>query len=185
MLQVIRRRLQNMLTSKAGQPANHVPGFTETPSFYWRTSSFTTSSATPGGYHPLCNPVDTCITDTGRARRYSLRLTPGHQSPLRRISCTITGIMMRTSSLLRALPTSSGRLAASSRVLTTPLVSQNQNVQQQSRQAHAISNPTLANIEKRWEALPPQEQADLWMALRDRMKVDWNELTVQEKKAGV
>ncbi|KAF2225183.1 cytochrome c oxidase polypeptide V [Elsinoe ampelina] len=54
---------------------------------------------------------------------------------------------------------------------------------QQSRSAHAISNPTLANIEKRWEAMPPQEQADLWMALRDRMKVDWHELTVQEKKA--
>jgi cytochrome c oxidase subunit 4 len=32
--------------------------------------------------------------------------------------------------------------------------------------------------------MPPQEQADLWMALRDRMKVNWNELTVQEKKAG-
>lgn len=56
---------------------------------------------------------------------------------------------------------------------------------QQARRAHAISNPTLANIEKRWEAMPPQEQADLWMALRDRMKVDWNELTMQEKKAGM
>jgi cytochrome c oxidase subunit 4 len=55
----------------------------------------------------------------------------------------------------------------------------------QARQAHAISNPTLANIEKRWEAMPPQEQADLWMALRDRMKTDWNQLTVQEKKAGM
>ena len=32
--------------------------------------------------------------------------------------------------------------------------------------------------------MPPQEQADLWMALRDRMKVDWNEMTLQEKKAG-
>nr|OQO23246.1 hypothetical protein B0A51_12847 [Rachicladosporium sp. CCFEE 5018] len=56
-------------------------------------------------------------------------------------------------------------------------------VQQQTRHAHAISNPTLANIEKRWEGMPPQEQADLWMQLRDRMKVDWNEMTVQEKKA--
>lgn len=52
------------------------------------------------------------------------------------------------------------------------------------RAAHAISNPTLANIEKRWEAMPPQEQADLWMALRDRMKSNWAELTLQEKKAG-
>lgn len=49
---------------------------------------------------------------------------------------------------------------------------------------HAISNPTLANIEKRWEGMPLQEQADLWMALRDRMKGSWAELTVQEKKAG-
>ena len=49
--------------------------------------------------------------------------------------------------------------------------------------AHAVSNPTLANIEKRWEQMPPQEQAELWMALRDRMTVDWNELTLQEKKA--
>jgi len=31
--------------------------------------------------------------------------------------------------------------------------------------------------------MPPQEQADLWMALRDRMKADWHELTIQEKKA--
>jgi cytochrome c oxidase subunit 4 len=57
-------------------------------------------------------------------------------------------------------------------------------LQQQIRQAHAISNPTLANIEKRWEDMPPQEQADLWMSLRDRMKVDWKEMTLQEKKAG-
>lgn len=50
---------------------------------------------------------------------------------------------------------------------------------------HAIANPTLAGIEKRWEGLPPQEQADLWMQLRDRMKVDWHEMTLQEKKAGM
>lgn len=49
---------------------------------------------------------------------------------------------------------------------------------------HAISKPTLANIEKRWEDMPLQEQADLWMALRDRMKGSWKELTVQEQKAG-
>ncbi|RDW95351.1 hypothetical protein BP5796_01114 [Coleophoma crateriformis] len=53
----------------------------------------------------------------------------------------------------------------------------------QRRQAHAISSPTLANIEKRWEGMPPQEQADLWMALRDRMKDNWAELTLQEKQA--
>jgi len=56
---------------------------------------------------------------------------------------------------------------------------------QQTRAAteHAIANPTLAGIEKRWESMPPQEQAELWMQLRDRMKVDWHELTLQEKKA--
>lgn len=32
--------------------------------------------------------------------------------------------------------------------------------------------------------MPPQEQADLWMALRDRMKIDWHDLTMAEKKAG-
>lgn len=56
---------------------------------------------------------------------------------------------------------------------------------QQCRKASVISSPTLANIEKRWEEMPPQEQADLWMALRDRMKVDWKEMTLQEKKAGM
>jgi cytochrome c oxidase subunit 4 len=57
---------------------------------------------------------------------------------------------------------------------------------QQARAAsdHAIANPTLAGIEKRWEAMPPQEQAELWMQLRDRMKVDWHQMTLQEKKAG-
>jgi cytochrome c oxidase subunit 4 len=56
---------------------------------------------------------------------------------------------------------------------------------QQTRSAseHAIANPTLAGIEKRWEGMPPQEQADLFMQLRDRMKVDWHEMTLQEKKA--
>lgn len=48
----------------------------------------------------------------------------------------------------------------------------------------ALSNPTLSNIEKRWEGMPLQEQADLWMALRDRMKGSWTDLTLQEKKAG-
>ncbi len=32
--------------------------------------------------------------------------------------------------------------------------------------------------------MPPTEQAELWMALRDRMKENWAELTTQEKKAG-
>ncbi|KAK5071651.1 Cytochrome c oxidase subunit 5B, mitochondrial [Lithohypha guttulata] len=61
-----------------------------------------------------------------------------------------------------------------------PVTSQSR---QSTRSAHAISNPTLAGIEKRWEGMPPQEQAELWMQLRDRMKVNWNEMTLQEKKA--
>nr|POF17561.1 cytochrome c oxidase polypeptide 5, mitochondrial [Quercus suber] len=97
---------------------------------------------------------------------YRRRLSP-YLSTLFRV-----GKMMRTTPLLRALPTTS-RLTATRTI--APLV--------QARHAHAISNPTLANIEKRWDAMPPQEQADLWMALRDRMKTDWNELTLQEKKA--
>ena len=60
-----------------------------------------------------------------------------------------------------------------------------QHQQKRAATAHAISNPTLAQIEKRWEGMPPQEQADLWMALRDRMKNDWHELTLQERKAGM
>jgi cytochrome c oxidase subunit 4 len=59
----------------------------------------------------------------------------------------------------------------------------NAGYQQRKATTHAISNPTLANIEKRWEEMPPQEQAELWMALRDRMKVNWHEMTMQEKKA--
>jgi cytochrome c oxidase subunit 4 len=68
-----------------------------------------------------------------------------------------------------------------------PQVEQKSIAPQQTRASseHAIANPTLAGIEKRWEAMPPQEQADLWMQLRDRMKVDWHQMTVQEKKAGM
>jgi cytochrome c oxidase subunit 4 len=87
--------------------------------------------------------------------------------------------MLRTTPLLRQLPATlqSTRTAAASFA--------RQSSHQQIRCAHAISNPTLANIEKRWEAMPPSEQAELWMALRDRMKVDWKDLTMQEKKAGM
>lgn len=77
--------------------------------------------------------------------------------------------------MLRTPITRAVGTAARSAVIARPV---------QSRAAHAISNPTLANIERRWEAMPPQEQADVWMALRDRMKTNWAELTLQEKKAG-
>ncbi|WEW56363.1 Cytochrome c oxidase subunit 5B, mitochondrial [Emydomyces testavorans] len=90
----------------------------------------------------------------------------------------------------RSIATSAGSIRASPSCLYAR-VSQTARcagvTQQQTRTAssteHAISNPTLAGIEKRWEAMPPQEQAELWMQLRDRMKVDWHEMTMQEKKA--
>ena len=86
--------------------------------------------------------------------------------------------MMRTSasSLLRS---SIRAASASARAPVTTVI-----VPRVAASTHAISNPTLANIEKRWEGLPNTEQAELWMALRDRMKENWAELTLQEKKAG-
>ncbi|KAI1495849.1 cytochrome c oxidase subunit IV [Biscogniauxia marginata] len=80
--------------------------------------------------------------------------------------------MMRTpaTSILRASVRASGIRAATM-------------VPRAAASTHAISNPTLANIEKRWEGMPSTEQAELWMALRDRMKENWAELTLPEKKA--
>ncbi|KAF9878532.1 cytochrome c oxidase subunit v [Colletotrichum karsti] len=67
--------------------------------------------------------------------------------------------------------------------LRAAAASTQQSVIRRAATTHAISNPTLANIEKRWEGMPLQEQAELWMNLRDRMKGPWSELTLQEKKA--
>lgn len=93
-------------------------------------------------------------------------------------------------SLPRAAPSSSSFRGPSIRTAfrlpkpTLPICTVDARRQQtRSVAAHAISNPTLADIEKRWEGMPPQEQADLWMALRDRMKRDWHEMTLQERKA--
>lgn len=89
-------------------------------------------------------------------------------------------------SVARAVPRSSSALSARTFRPIACLNAQPQS-QTQIRAAsdHAISNPTLAGIEKRWEVMPPQEQAELWMQLRDRMKVDWHQMTLQEKKAGM
>ncbi|PTD08347.1 Cytochrome c oxidase polypeptide 5, mitochondrial [Fusarium culmorum] len=76
------------------------------------------------------------------------------------------------------LRTSATNLLRKSLVRSTPALAS------RAASTHAISNPTLANIEKRWEGMPLQEQAELWMALRDRMQSNWTELTLQEKKAG-
>ncbi|EGU85159.1 hypothetical protein FOXB_04337 [Fusarium oxysporum f. sp. conglutinans Fo5176] len=75
------------------------------------------------------------------------------------------------------LRTSASNLLRKSLVRSTPALAS------RAASTHAISNPTLANIEKRWEGMPLQEQAELWMALRDRMQSNWTELTLQEKKA--
>lgn len=103
---------------------------------------------------------------------------------------TMSSTMLR--SLSRAAPGSASLRLHSNRlqIQSTQLPAATcllQGRQEQRRHAgiHAISNPTLAGIEKRWEAMPPQEQADLWMALRDRMKTNWHEMTLQEKKAGM
>jgi len=80
-------------------------------------------------------------------------------------------------SIARAAPRSPAAIRAG------PIASVNA-IQARFASEHAISNPTLAGIEKRWEGMPPQEQAELWMSLRDRMKVDWHQMTLHEKKAG-
>lgn len=74
------------------------------------------------------------------------------------------------------------RTQAASRVVRQALA--RTHTQVRGNATRALSNPTLNNIEKRWESMPLQEQAELWMALRDRMQGSWKELTQQEKKAG-
>ncbi|KAG7428713.1 Cytochrome c oxidase polypeptide 5 [Fusarium oxysporum f. sp. raphani] len=59
------------------------------------------------------------------------------------------------------LRTSASNLLRKSLVRSTPALAS------RAASTHAISNPTLANIEKRWEGMPLQEQAELWMALRE------------------
>lgn len=84
---------------------------------------------------------------------------------------------------LRTYRTASSPLAALNARPQTEVKSLAGRQQTRASSEHAISNPTLASIEKRWESMPPQEQAELWMQLRDRMKTDWHNLTLQEKKA--
>ncbi|KAL1409628.1 Cytochrome c oxidase subunit 5B, mitochondrial [Vanrija albida] len=43
--------------------------------------------------------------------------------------------------------------------------------------------PLLANIEASWSKLPSAEQFEVYQQLEDIQKKDWNELTVDEKKA--
>ena len=75
------------------------------------------------------------------------------------------------------------RMSSSRTLVRTAATAAKPSTLSRAASAQAISNPTLANIEKRWEGMPPSEQAELWMALRDRQKDNWNELTLAEKKA--
>jgi cytochrome c oxidase subunit 4 len=90
---------------------------------------------------------------------------------------------MLRSSLLRAGRSTSSLTSATTALRASRVSPAAACVAQARQSSHAISNPTLANIEKRWEEMEPQEQAELWMSLKDRMKSDWHELTMQEKKA--
>jgi cytochrome c oxidase subunit 4 len=86
---------------------------------------------------------------------------------------------MFRSSVLRA-----SRLASAPKTSSAALLARSAPAAIQSRSAsYAVSNVTLADIEKRWESMPPAEQAEVWMQLRDRMKGSWSDLTIQEKKA--
>ena len=106
----------------------------------------------------------------------------------------LPSIVRKSTMMLRSLPRVSQtsllpRTVSCSPRCISPLArysdSQKPTVQQKRHAtAHAISNPTLAGIEKRWEGMPAPEQAKLWMALRDRMKTDWHDMTLMEKKAG-
>lgn len=99
--------------------------------------------------------------------------------------------ILRSSRLALSASKASTRTGAS-RCLPMSLVPQRRadstlaTAPQASNLQHAVSSPMLANVEKRWETMPPAEQAELWMALRKRMKVDnWADMTLQEKKIGI
>lgn len=51
------------------------------------------------------------------------------------------------------------------------------------RFAHTISTPTLINLDKRWESMSADEQADIQSKLAKRQEGPWTELTPEEKKA--
>src|ERR1700744_3779236 len=87
-----------------------------------------------------------------------------HQTALRSLppgALTMLRVPLRRGLAGAARPPVHSQLAPS---LQSPIVRLQTRMQSQ-----ALSNPTLANIEKRWEAMPPQEQAELWMALRGRI----------------
>ena len=130
-----------------------------------------TSTATKLSHHPIQPPL-IVITTIMLRNPTSALFCRSLRVPIARVA--LPRIAMRAASVA-AMP--SGAIADSTSSSSSSSTTS-------SFPGRAISNPTLANIEKRWEGMPLQEQADLWMALRDRMQGNWNDLTVQEKKAG-
>ncbi|ODV93006.1 hypothetical protein PACTADRAFT_52208 [Pachysolen tannophilus NRRL Y-2460] len=51
------------------------------------------------------------------------------------------------------------------------------------RNVSALSNATVAHLEKRWESLPDVDQKEIISKLSERQKLPWKELTPSEKKA--
>ncbi|GAO46298.1 cytochrome c oxidase subunit V [Saitoella complicata NRRL Y-17804] len=51
------------------------------------------------------------------------------------------------------------------------------------RSVHAVSTPSLIDLDKRWESMAREEQKDLMDQLAERQKGPWTELTLAEKKA--
>lgn len=43
--------------------------------------------------------------------------------------------------------------------------------------------PDLRNLEKRWNSLDALDQEDIQLYLEDRMRVDWKDLSLDEKRA--
>lgn len=48
---------------------------------------------------------------------------------------------------------------------------------------HPVSNASIAELEKRWESLPANDQQEIVSQLAERQKLPWSELTQSEKKA--
>ncbi|ODV57953.1 cytochrome c oxidase subunit Vb, partial [Ascoidea rubescens DSM 1968] len=47
----------------------------------------------------------------------------------------------------------------------------------------SLSNATVADLNKRWEGLPSSDQEEIILQLNERQKLNWKELTPEEKKA--
>ncbi|CCE63606.1 hypothetical protein TPHA_0F01210 [Tetrapisispora phaffii CBS 4417] len=50
-------------------------------------------------------------------------------------------------------------------------------------QSHALSKASIAELQNRWESMPPSEQNSIVSKLAARQKLPWTQLTEEEKKA--